>query len=72
MGGMWFDPKILADSLSETAGYKAGLALFCNGSPVDRRLLRFIAGKLSLNSDTSKRPFVTVSNRPLCVVPNYV
>lgn len=27
MGGMWFDPEILADSLSETAGFKAGLAL---------------------------------------------
>ena len=27
MGGMWFDPGTLADSLSETVGYKAGLAL---------------------------------------------
>jgi restriction system protein len=27
MGGMIFDPESLADSLSETAGYKAGLAL---------------------------------------------
>lgn len=27
MGGMWFDPETLADCLSETAGYKAGLAL---------------------------------------------
>jgi len=27
MGGLWFDPETLADSLSETAGYKAGLAL---------------------------------------------
>lgn len=27
MGGMWFDPEILGDSLSETAGYKSGLAL---------------------------------------------
>jgi len=27
MGGMWFDPETLVDSLSETAGYKAGLAL---------------------------------------------
>lgn len=27
MGGMIFDPGVLADSLSETAGYKAGLAL---------------------------------------------
>ena len=27
MGGMNFGPKILADGLSETAGYKAGLAL---------------------------------------------
>jgi len=35
------------------------------GSPGDRPLFRFIAGKLPLNSDTSKRPFATVSNRPL-------
>jgi restriction system protein len=27
MGGMIFDPGVLADTLSETAGYKAGLAL---------------------------------------------
>jgi len=27
MGGMWFDPEVLGDSLSETAGYKSGLAL---------------------------------------------
>jgi restriction system protein len=27
MGGMLFDPKVLADTLSETVGYKAGLAL---------------------------------------------
>ena len=27
MGGMWFEPEILGDSLSETAGYKSGLAL---------------------------------------------
>jgi restriction system protein len=27
MGGMWFDPEILGDSLSETAGYKSGIAL---------------------------------------------
>ena len=27
MGGMIFDAGVLADSLSETAGYKAGLAL---------------------------------------------
>ncbi len=27
MGGMWFEQGVLADSLSETAGYKAGLAL---------------------------------------------
>ena len=27
MGGMWFDPEVLADSLSETVGYKSGLAL---------------------------------------------
>lgn len=27
MGGMWFGPEILGDSLSETAGYKSGLAL---------------------------------------------
>ena len=27
MGRMWFDPEILGDSLSETAGYKSGLAL---------------------------------------------
>lgn len=27
MGGMWFNPEILADSLSETVGYKSGLAL---------------------------------------------
>jgi restriction system protein len=27
MGGMWFNPETLVDSLSETAGYKAGLAL---------------------------------------------
>ena len=27
MGGMLFDPEILVDSLSETAGYKAGIAL---------------------------------------------
>lgn len=27
MGGMWFDPQVLGDTLSETAGYKSGLAL---------------------------------------------
>ncbi|MBV2135339.1 MAG: restriction endonuclease [Candidatus Thiodiazotropha sp. (ex Ctena orbiculata)] len=27
MGGIWFDPEVLSDSLSETAGYKSGLAL---------------------------------------------
>lgn len=27
MGGMWFDPETLGDSLSETAGYKSGIAL---------------------------------------------
>jgi len=27
MGGMWFEPETLGDSLSETAGYKSGLAL---------------------------------------------
>lgn len=27
MGGIWFNPGVLADSLSETVGYKAGLAL---------------------------------------------
>jgi len=27
MSGMWFNPKVLADTLSETVGYKAGLAL---------------------------------------------
>lgn len=27
MGGMWFDPESLGDGLSETAGYKSGLAL---------------------------------------------
>jgi len=27
MSGIWFDPAVLADSLSETVGYKAGLAL---------------------------------------------
>lgn len=27
MGSIWFDPQVLADSLSETVGYKAGLAL---------------------------------------------
>lgn len=27
MGGMWFDPEVLGDGLSETAGYKSGLAL---------------------------------------------
>lgn len=27
MGSIWFDPEVLGDSLSETAGYKSGLAL---------------------------------------------
>ena len=27
MGGIWFDPETLGDGLSETAGYKSGLAL---------------------------------------------
>jgi len=27
MGGIWFEPETLGDSLSETAGYKSGLAL---------------------------------------------
>jgi restriction system protein len=27
MGGMWFEPETLGDCLSETAGYKSGLAL---------------------------------------------
>jgi len=35
-----------------------------NGSGVDRPLIRFIAGKLTLNSDSRKLPFVTVPNRP--------
>jgi hypothetical protein len=36
-----------------------------SGSADDRLLIRFIAGKLTLNSDSRKRPFVTVPNRPL-------
>jgi len=35
-----------------------------SGSPDDHPLFRFIAGKLSLNSDSRKLPVVTVSNRP--------
>lgn len=43
MGGMIFYPSVLADNLSETAGYKAGLALslsdLCSHLPEDRELI---------------------------------
>lgn len=44
MGGMIFAPEVLADSLVETAGYKAGLALslveLCEHLPEDRELIQ--------------------------------
>ncbi len=50
------------------AAIESRQAIDRKGSGLDRPLFRFIAGKLTLNCDSRKLPFVTVPNRPQAAI----
>ena len=59
MGGIWFDTAVLVDSLSETVGYKSGLALSLNAmySHLADTQYADLLSLLPVKSSTKRRRF---------------